>query len=272
MADYVDEKQRELSRKMMALNRNYVARSDADYGGLPDLKKGGYMLGRSFGEGLSGAGFSGGSFWSDFRDGFMSVIKPAASVAKVFLPSAAKSALEVVGLGKKSKGKKSQGVAEYKKDNKESFIGGSNGLIKVEEKDGKQKLSLPEGINTEREPKLIMKGGRMETVGNDMMEGGALLGPDLKDMKGGALLAAGMPKKKKGGRRLLFKEEMPPSMMFGGMLNKTQDMPKENKEVKKGGKKGKNGKSRAEIVKQVMKEKGLSLIEASKYVKQHGLY
>jgi hypothetical protein len=36
---------------------------------------------------------------------------------------------------------------------------------------------------------------------------------------------------------------------------------------------GKGGRSaRAEIVKQVMKEKGLKMIEASKYVKAHGLY
>ena len=33
-----------------------------------------------------------------------------------------------------------------------------------------------------------------------------------------------------------------------------------------------SGKTRAEIVKEVMKEKNLSLIEASKYVKEHGLY
>jgi len=33
-----------------------------------------------------------------------------------------------------------------------------------------------------------------------------------------------------------------------------------------------SGKTRAEIVKEIMKEKNLSLIEASKYVKQHGLY
>jgi hypothetical protein len=36
---------------------------------------------------------------------------------------------------------------------------------------------------------------------------------------------------------------------------------------------GKNGRSaRAEIVKKVMKEKGLSLPQASKYVKENGLY
>ena len=36
---------------------------------------------------------------------------------------------------------------------------------------------------------------------------------------------------------------------------------------------GKGGKAkRAEIVKKIMKEKGLKLIEASRYVKEHNLY
>jgi hypothetical protein len=34
----------------------------------------------------------------------------------------------------------------------------------------------------------------------------------------------------------------------------------------------KRGSARAEVVRKVMKEKGMSMIEASKYVKQHGLY
>jgi hypothetical protein len=39
-----------------------------------------------------------------------------------------------------------------------------------------------------------------------------------------------------------------------------------------GGKKGDGRAERAMIVKKVMKEKGMKMIEASKYVKQHGLY
>jgi hypothetical protein len=35
---------------------------------------------------------------------------------------------------------------------------------------------------------------------------------------------------------------------------------------------GQGRNKRAEIVKQVMREKGLKMIEASKYVKAHGLY
>jgi hypothetical protein len=42
------------------------------------------------------------------------------------------------------------------------------------------------------------------------------------------------------------------------------------KGVRSGG--GDGRKKRAEIVKKVMAEKGMKMIEASKYVKQHGLY
>jgi hypothetical protein len=47
----------------------------------------------------------------------------------------------------------------------------------------------------------------------------------------------------------------------------------ENCECKKGmGASGGNKSKRAEIVKQVMKDKNLSMIGASKYVKEHNLY
>ena len=51
----------------------------------------------------------GGSFWSDFKDGFMSVVRPAASVAKSVLPllgpegKAVSNAIGAVGLGMKKK-------------------------------------------------------------------------------------------------------------------------------------------------------------------------
>jgi hypothetical protein len=44
------------------------------------------------------------------------------------------------------------------------------------------------------------------------------------------------------------------------------------KALKGSAKGGDNRKRRAEIVKRVMKEKGLPLIQASKYVKEHKLY
>jgi hypothetical protein len=45
------------------------------------------------------------------------------------------------------------------------------------------------------------------------------------------------------------------------------DVPQEE-----GGAKKKRNNSRHEIVRQIMKDKGLSLIDASKHVKEHGLY
>jgi len=59
--------------------------------------------------------------------------------------------------------------------------------------------------------------------------------------------------------------------------NVVEDAPLEGGRIKKGKSKTPRGKSdgrakRAEIVKQVMKEKGLKMIEASKYVKAHNLY
>ena len=39
-----------------------------------------------------------------------------------------------------------------------------------------------------------------------------------------------------------------------------------------GGAKKKRSNARAEVVRQIMKQKGLNLIDASKHVKEHGLY
>ena len=51
--------------------------------------------------------------------------------------------------------------------------------------------------------------------------------------------------------------------------------PKEaidTKEEEGGAAKKKRSNARAEVVRQIMKEKGLNLIDASKHVKEHGLY
>jgi hypothetical protein len=125
------------------------------------------MLARTMDEELVGSGF-----WSDFADGFMSVVKPVASVAKAIAPSPVGSVLSAIGLGKK-KGRK---------------------------------------------PKQSMKSKEDEKLGMEVK--------GLKDK-----------------------------------LGLTKEMPM------KGAK-----KSRAEIVKEVMKKHGLKMIEASKYVKEHGLY
>jgi hypothetical protein len=61
----------------------------------------------------------------------------------------------------------------------------------------------------------------------------------------------GRPSKMKGGRQLVPVANMKSSSMAG---------------------QGKPKNKRAEIVKKIMKEKGLSMIEASKYVKENKLY
>ena len=60
---------------------------------------------------------SGGSFWSDFADGFMSVVKPVASVAKTVMSAiphpyaqAGSSVLNALGAGVKDKPKKKRRV------------------------------------------------------------------------------------------------------------------------------------------------------------------
>jgi hypothetical protein len=57
--------------------------------------------------------------------------------------------------------------------------------------------------------------------------------------------------------------------LLSGYDNEDMGYPKSLLSYRGGGK-GKN--ARAEIVKKVMKEKGLKLIEASKYVKENNLY
>lgn len=67
----------------------------------------------------------------------------------------------------------------------------------------------------------------------------------------------------------MVKSAVDKSPMAKAVLDKVSKVAKES--VGKGSCGGARGK-RADIVKKVMKEKGLKLIEASKYVKAHGLY
>jgi hypothetical protein len=59
-----------------------------------------------------------------------------------------------------------------------------------------------------------------------------------------------------------------------GTYTKTPKEPKAKKEPKEGGRRKSSGKvnERAKIVKDIMKEMGLKMTDASKYVKEKGLY
>jgi hypothetical protein len=69
-----------------------------------------------------------------------------------------------------------------------------------------------------------------------------------------------------------------PAMLFPSPAYTRKEMMMEVKPVKGMGKvkrvvgAGDGRRKRAEIVKKVMAEKGLSMVQASKYVKEHGLY
>ena len=111
---------------------------------------------------------------------------------------------------------------------------------------------------------------------------GALLGSYISKMKGGAYLKdfmAGM-----GTNTGAYEGEGKMSggagIVGGGKLEITHGSDSDEEcEAPKGGAKpkrivgaGDGRRRRAEVVKKVMREKGMSMIEASKYVKQHGLY
>jgi hypothetical protein len=81
----------------------------------------------------------------------------------------------------------------------------------------------------------------------------------------GAGKRRGRPSKMKGGN-LVPVANMKSSSMAG------QGKPSKNKPIKDKPIKDKPKNKRAEIVKKIMKEKSLSMIDASKYVKEHNLY
>jgi hypothetical protein len=95
------------------------------------------------------------------------------------------------------------------------------------------------------------------------MKGGAELG--LPATIAGEGRSGGKKKEVKLGRGLVPKSEMKSSSMSG--MGTTG-----GKKVAKGKSGGKKVNKRAEIVKKVMEEKKMSMIEASKYVKDHNLY
>lgn len=69
-----------------------------------------------------------------------------------------------------------------------------------------------------------------------------------------------------------FRSVMSPMSLFGGKKHSKKKGRGTSGGGTSGGSKKKKVNKRALIVKKVMKEHGYSMIEASKYVKQHGLY
>jgi hypothetical protein len=226
-------------------------------------------LGRRMGMKMKGRGLSGGSWWDSLKSGI-------AEVAPHLL-------LGALGAG---------GVAEKE-------VGGNlwDDIKGVVSDVG------PEVIGALAEGAGKRKRGRPAKKGKGKEIGGAILGnPDPYPKMGNSVRLAGRgrgrPKKASlvsaNGDLLampgpILANGIPPKAQlrgaYGGAKPPSKVEEKVLKAVKKkleGGKnlsgvtaplKGGDGrKARAEIVKKVMKEKGLSMIEASSYVKKNGLY
>lgn len=205
--------------------------------GMDQLKqmmssKGAKEIGEKMEEFAKEQHMKGGSFWTDFKEGFNSVFEPAAKyilkpLATVLGQPEVSLGLEALGYGKKSK-------------------------------------KCPCG---NKKCKCI---------------GGAILGnPDPYPVQGNSERIAGRGKKGVEPSALLdLANGTPPKEQLRGSYGGAKPSKEEIKVMKAVAKKLKGtpeivkmkGNARAEIVKKVMKEKGMKMIEASKYVKEHNLY
>jgi len=204
----------------------------------------------------------GGSFWDDFKQGFNMVFEPAAKY--LLKPLGMLTGQPEVTAGLEALG--------YGKDMKGGAILGNPDPYPVQ--GNSQRIA---GRGRGRPKKVCC------ACGNKKCKGCAMSGCGMVEPKQGALLAMPAPELANGvppqeqlrgsyGGAKPSKEEMKvmkavAKKLKGKGKEEEKEEKKEEKEVKGSGK-----NARAEIVKKIMKEKGMKLIEASKYVKQHNLY
>jgi hypothetical protein len=255
----------------------------------------GRMLGKLMKHAHEGKGMSGGSWWSALKDGISDVVG--------FIPD-----LIVHGLGKKKAGrpKKMKGgaVAEEVERNVGGAILGNPDPYPVqgnsERVAGRGKITKKErdalkSVLEKHEPKKGRGRPRKQLVGDKQhdllampspvaLENGVPPTAQLRGSYGGAkpikeAVMKAVEKKLKGGMNLKGMTDKRAEMLplVEGTVMPTGKGHKKNAlevapkiEAKMGA--GDGRKKRAEIVKRIMKEKGLKMIEASAYVKAHNLY
>tara|TARA_R110001632_G_scaffold154191_2_gene272282 strand:- start:6195 stop:7484 length:1290 start_codon:yes stop_codon:yes gene_type:complete len=199
----------------------------------------------------------GGNFWDGFKKGFGDVMGLASKVAPIALPL-------MTGLGKKQ-------------------YGGSFNFGKFLEKQAK--AVAPELLDMGK--KAAMKKGK-EMLGLGKATDMKSLVPPMRKMPGSGKDACGRSSGTRefgapcGGNILDDAIEMTKPLVRKGKkaLKEAviENAPKATKALKKAADKaitkavGGGRSARAAIVKKVMAEKGMKMIEASKYVKEHGLY
>jgi hypothetical protein len=209
--------------------------------GMSEATQMGLHLGKHL-HSLHGAGF-----WSDFGDGFMSVIRPVAGIAKSVAPllgpegMAASGVLNAVGLGRRrGRGTGAGKLVITHGGATNSDTGAYN---------GKGRRGCGTGAGRERDDRAMTglgTGGMMlGQDGHGVRQGGGFLSdlgiPVISNLAG--MVGLGTGGDGTGGRR-----------------RRAPAGPSDGR------------RKRAEVVKRVMAEKGLSMIEASKFVKANNLY
>lgn len=200
----------------------------------------GRMMGKMMKEMKEGKGMSGGSWWDSLKEGVSDVV---GLVPHLLLHGLGQEVPASVGAGKKRgrKAKKSGGAIlgnpdPYPVQGDSQRLAG-RGKKELVSKAQDDLLAMPEPVLANGvPPKAQLRGSY----------GGAK--PQSKAEK---KVMDAVAKKLKGGKNL------------SGMTDQREVM---------GAGKVDGRKARAEVVKKIMKEKGMKMIEASKYVKEHGLY
>jgi hypothetical protein len=213
----------------------------------------------------------GGGFFDDFKSGFNSVFAPVAGVAKSLLPMAGPEGMAASGvLGALGYGR------HGKYDRRRTGCGTGAG-----------KLVITHGGGRERDDVAMMSGRGMSGCGSDSdeeMEGGqSFANPSNMGMSGAyqgqGYEGGGFFDDFKSGFNSVFAPVAgvaksllpmagPEGMAASGVLGALGYGRR--RRAPAGANDGR--RKRAEVVKKVMSERGISMIEASKYVKAHGLY
>jgi hypothetical protein len=224
--------------------------------------------------GIDGA--VGGSFWKDFARGFTSVLDVAAAPLSVFLPPAG---MAIGALSKGVKGLAGRGRA-HRRMMKSCPMCMEMGCPCGGAKSGGAKSGGAKSggaiYNPTNDPAIAAQN---ERIGRNMR------GENFKGFRkvGGEMLAspaAEMGKKMKKARakkadmsRVMDAVEATMPMSKGGAKSGgAKSGGAKSGGAKSGGAKKGGRNARAEIVKKVMKERGVKMIEASKIVKKEGLY
>jgi len=231
----------------------------AGTGGMSEATQMGLHLGKHL-HSLHGAGF-----FDDFKQGFMSVIRPVAGIAKSVAPllgpegMAASGVMNAIGLGSARRGargrpRKGMGTGAGKlvithggatNSDTGAYHGKGTGA-------GRGRRGCGTGAGRERDDMAMMGmgtgAGMLGQDGHGVRQGGGFLSdlgiPVISNLAGMVGLGTGAGEGcGTGGRR---------------------------RRAPAGANDGR--RKRAEVVKKVMADKGLSMIEASKYVKAHNLY